>query len=63
MDLLLQKLPPDAHIAYYLYGLVNNLLSISVLCNVECKIYFHNTGWKVSLNGKIILRGWRDPKK
>jgi hypothetical protein len=33
MDLLLQKLPPDARMAHRLPGLVNNLLSITVLCN------------------------------
>jgi hypothetical protein len=34
MDLLLQKLPPDAYMAHCLPGLVNNLLSVAVLCEV-----------------------------
>jgi hypothetical protein len=25
-------------------------------------VYFHSTGCKIFLNGKIILQGWRDPK-
>ncbi len=62
MDLLLQKLPPDTCMAHPLPGLVNNLLTVAVLCNTGCKVYFHSTGCKVTLNGEIILRGWRDPK-
>jgi hypothetical protein len=62
MDLLLQKLPPDACMAHRLPGLINNLLSIAVLCDAGCNVYFHIIGCKVSLNGEIILRGWRDPK-
>jgi hypothetical protein len=42
MDLLLQKLLPDAHMAHCLCRLVNNLLSIAVLCNAGCKVYFHS---------------------
>ncbi len=62
MDLLLQKLPPDVCMAHCLSGLFNNLLSIAVLCDVGCKVYFHSTSCKVSLNRKIILHEWRDPK-
>jgi hypothetical protein len=62
MDLLLQKLPPDRPVAHHLPGLVNNLLSVAVLCDAGCEVYFHTTGCEVSLNGKIILRGWRKPK-
>ncbi len=62
IDLLLQKLPPDTCMAHCLPELVNNLPSIAVLCDAGCKVYFHSTGCKVSLNGEIILQGWRDPK-
>ncbi len=62
MDLLLQKLPPNARMAHRLPGLINNLLSVTVLCNAGCKVYFQSTGCEVTLNGEIILRGWRDPK-
>jgi hypothetical protein len=62
MDLLLQKLPPDACMAHHLPGLINYLLSIAVFCDAGCKVYFDITGCKVSLNEEIILRGWRDPK-
>jgi hypothetical protein len=61
MDLLLQKLPPDARMAHHLPELVNNLFSVAVLSNAGCKVYFHSTGCKVSLNKEIILQGWRDP--
>ncbi len=63
IDLLLQKLPPNACMAHRLPGLINNLLFIAVLCNADCKVYFHSTDCEVTLNGEIILQGWRDPKK
>jgi hypothetical protein len=61
MGLLLQKLPPNARMAHCLPELVHNLLSVAVLCYAGCKVYFHSTGCEVTLNGEIILRGWRDP--
>jgi hypothetical protein len=48
--------------AHSLPGLTNNLLSVAVLCNAGCKVFFNATGCEVTLNGKIILRGWRDPQ-
>jgi hypothetical protein len=62
IDLLLSNLPPEARLTHQLPGLINNLLSIAVLCNAGCKVFFHNTGCKVTLNGKTILQGWRDPQ-
>jgi hypothetical protein len=62
MDLLLQKLPPNACMAHRLPGLINNPPSVAVLCNAGCKVYFHSTGCKVTPNGEIILRGWMDSK-
>jgi hypothetical protein len=62
VNLLLSKLPPNAHMAHSLPGLTNNLLSIAVLCNAVCKVFFNATGCKVTFDAKIILRGWRDPK-
>jgi hypothetical protein len=61
VDLLLRKLPPEARMAHSLPGLTNNLLSIPVLCDAGCEVFFHATGCKVTLNSKVILRGWRDP--
>jgi hypothetical protein len=60
VNLLLSNLPPKACLAHQLPGLVNNLLSVAVLCNQGCKIFFHKTGCKVTLDGKTILQGWRD---
>jgi hypothetical protein len=51
INLLLRKLPCDAHVAHQLSGLVNNLLSVAILCNAGCKVFFHKTGCKVTLNG------------
>jgi hypothetical protein len=62
VDLLLSNLPPKARLAHQLPSLVNNILSVAVLCNTGCKVFFHKTGCKVTLNEKTILRGWGDPK-
>jgi hypothetical protein len=62
INLLLSKLPPEARLAHQLPGLVNNLLSIAILCNKSCKVFFHKTGCEVTLDGKAILRGWRNPQ-
>jgi hypothetical protein len=62
VNLLLSKLPPEACLAHQLPGLVNNLLSIAVLCNAGCKVFFHKTGCKVTLDRETILQGWREPK-
>ncbi len=62
IDLLLRKLPPDSCLAHQFPGLVNNLLSIAVLCNAGCKVFFHKTGCNVTLDGKTILQGWHNPK-
>jgi hypothetical protein len=39
VNLLLRKLPPDARLAHQLSGLINNLLSITILCNTDCKVF------------------------
>ncbi len=62
INLLHSKLPPEACLAHRLPGLVNNLLSVAILCNAGSKVFFHKTGCKVTLNGETILQGWRDPK-
>ena len=62
VDLLLTKLPADACLAHRLPGLINNLLSVAVLCDAGCKVSFHKHGCEVTLNSETILRGWRDPK-
>ena len=62
VNLLLTKLPADARLAHRLPGLVNNLLSVAVLCDAGCEVFFHKHGCEVTHNGEIILRGWRDPK-
>jgi hypothetical protein len=61
VNLLLSKLPPEACLAHQLPDLINNLLSIAVLCNASCKVFSQKTGCKATLDGKTILRGWRDP--
>jgi hypothetical protein len=62
VNLLLNKLPADARLAHRLPGLVNNLLSVAVLCDAGCEVFFHKHGCEVTHTGETILRGWRDPK-
>jgi hypothetical protein len=61
VNLLLNNLPHEARLAHRLPGLVNNLLSVAVLCDAGCNVFFHKTGCKVTLDRKTILQGWRDP--
>jgi hypothetical protein len=62
VNLLLSKLPPEAPLAHRLPSLFNDLLSIAVLCNAGCKVFFHKTGCEVILNRETILRWWCDPQ-
>jgi len=62
VNLLLTKLPTNARLAHRLPGLVNNFLSVAVLCDAGCEVFFHKHGCEVTLNGETILRGWCDPK-
>jgi hypothetical protein len=56
VDLLLSKLPPEACLAHQLTSLVNNLLSVTVLYDAGCKVFFHKTGCEVTLDGETILQ-------
>ena len=62
VKLLLSKLPANTRMVHSLPGLMNNLLSIPVLCDAGCEVFFNVTGCEVTLNGDIILRGWHDPR-
>jgi hypothetical protein len=65
VDLLLRKLPPHARMAelppharmaHSLPSLTNNLLlSIAVLCNTGCKVFFSATSCKVTFDSEVIL--------
>ena len=60
MELLLTKLPKAAREAHLAPGIINNLLSVSVLCDASCEAFFHSTGYEMNFNEEIIVRGWRD---
>ena len=62
MKLLLAKLPKSAREAHRAPGIINNLLSISVLCDAGCEVFFHSTSCEISFNGEIIVRWWCDMK-
>jgi hypothetical protein len=61
LQLLLHKLPPAAKTAHRAPGITHNLVSAATLADAGCELFFHKTGCEISLNGEIILRGWRDP--
>ena len=60
MELLLAKLPKAAREAHCAPGIINDLLSVSVLCDAGCEVFFYSTGCEISFNGEIIVRGCRD---
>jgi hypothetical protein len=62
VNCLLSKLPPNAPMVHSLPGLTNNLLSVAVLCDTGCEVFFSATSCEVTFDGKVILWGWRDPK-
>ena len=59
MELLLSKLPKASREAHRVPGIINNLLSVSFLCDAGCEVFFHITGCEISSNGEIIVRWWR----
>eukprot|EP00804_Cyclotella_cryptica_P020487 CCRYP_019795-RA/>CCRYP_019795-RA protein AED:0.41 eAED:0.41 QI:0/-1/0/1/-1/1/1/0/277 len=61
LHLLLHKLPPAARLAHRAPGITHSLVSAATLADAGCDLFFHRTGCEISLNGEIILRGWRDP--
>ena len=60
LELLLNKLPKAAREAHEAPTITNNLLSVSVLCDAGCEVYFHNHGCEITFNGETITQGWRD---
>jgi hypothetical protein len=60
LKLLLQKFPKAAREAHRAPTIINNLISVSVLCDAGCEVFFHYTGCEITYNGETIIRGWRD---
>ena len=63
VELLLAKLPTAAHLAHQLPGLINNLLSVAVLCDAGCEVFFHKHGCEVTLNDEILPQRVARPKE
>jgi hypothetical protein len=62
-SLLLTDLPHQAMQAHILHGLVHNsLISVGQLCDKECSVTFTKDHVTVSINGKDVMYGSRDPK-
>jgi len=60
LELLLNKLPKAAREAHRAPAITNNLLSVSVLCDAGCQVFFHKHSCEITFNGETIVRGWRD---
>jgi hypothetical protein len=61
VNLLLSKLPPNARMSHSFPSLTNNLLSVAVLCDAGCEVFFNATSCKVTFDSEVILQGWHDP--
>ena len=57
LDLLLDKLPPEARKAFRVPGLRHNLLAVATFCNAGCTVTFTKHGVYVKYNGEIVLCG------
>ena len=62
INLLLSNLPPEAGLAYQLPGLVNNLLSVAILCNAGCEVFFTKQVAKSPLMVKPSCEGGTTPR-
>ena len=60
LQLILNKTPASRRGAHRTFGIMNNLLSASVLVDAELKKCFYGRGVYVTLNREVILWVWRD---
>ena len=60
VNLLLKKLPTKARQAHRVPGIMNILLSVPILVNAGCVVFFQRTGCDITYNGETIIRGWRN---
>ena len=60
MELLIAKLPKASRESHLAPGIINNLISVSVLCGAGCELFLHSTGCEIRFNWEIIVRGWRN---
>ena len=60
MEVLLAELPKADRGAQRAPGIINSLLSVSILCDAGCEVFFHSTRCEISFNVEVIVRGWCD---
>ena len=60
VNLFLKKLPTKARQAHRVPGIMNSLLSVPILVDAGCEVFFHHTGCDITYNRETIIRGWRD---
>ena len=51
MEILLAKLPKASRKAHRVPDIITNLLSVSVLCDAGCELFFYSTVCEISFNG------------
>jgi hypothetical protein len=59
LELPLSKIHPKARKAFQVDNIPHNLVALVTLVNAECSVYFHDRGFNIDINGKIIYKGWR----
>ena len=55
LEFLLSKLLKVAQEAHRAPGIINNILTVLVLCDAGCEVFLHSTVCDISFNGVIIL--------
>ena len=60
LELLSSKLPKAARETHQAPGLINNLLSVSILYYASCGVWFHNKCCGIGFNDELMIRSWRN---
>ena len=59
-ELLMNKLPPPAKVAFTVPGIPHNILSGPELVDAGCALYLDKYMAEIDYEGETIYRGWRD---
>ena len=60
LQLLLNKIHVPNREAHRSYGIMNNLLSGSILVNAGYEVFLYVAGADISYNVKVIIKGWQE---
>ena len=57
-QLLLLKIPEPGRESHQASGIMNNLLSESIIFDAGCELFLYGIGADILYYGEIIIRGW-----